>query len=437
MNVSTTTGTAVSQYEWSPNSAYIAYISDQSGGIPQLYVSTSPSTAASGVLVSGSAPTTSVTTFEWSPNSRYIAFNKDNATGQYELYTVAVGSTTPERVSPTITPAGGDVENDFAWSPDSSRIAFRVDNSTLNVIEVYSCDYDGDNLNPVSAMSVAPRYAKTFKWSPDSTMIAYVGDQRADSVNEIFVTVDGTSNRIKLNHTPCVNGNVSTSTAGFKWSPDSSMVAFTGDIDIDGTWELFVSYIDTYSSSPDEIYGTMFRMTEDMPVGGSLTSSYGDPFIWAPDSSRIVYSGYIENTSDQEIEIVDIDGTNRTRLNNTLPDGADVYSYAWLPNGSRIIYHSDQDIDNVYELYSITPDGSTRVKLNGDMIADADFNPLGDVNSSQWGILPNSSRVVYLANQDDETVIEIYSVTPAGAGLIKLNDTIVGSGNVQQLVMPE
>ena len=78
-----------------------------------------------------------------------------------------------------------------------------------------------------------------------------------------------------------------------------------------------------------------------------------------------------------------------------------------------MVYWADQETDNVYELYSVPLGGpaAAGVKLNGAMVTG------GYVHN--FLISPDSSRVVYLADQQTDNVYELYSVPlggPAAAG---------------------
>ena len=73
---------------------------------------------------------------------------------------------------------------------------------------------------------------------------------------------------------------------------------------------------------------------------------------------------------------------NDVRISGDLVRGGDVSSFAWAPDSSRIAYIADQDTDTVSELYTSTPEGAANnVKVSGDM------QPLGDVEIKkgyQW-----------------------------------------------------
>ena len=93
------------------------------------------------------------------------------------------------------------------------------------------------------------------------------------------------------------------------------------------------------------------------------------------------------------------------------------------PDSSRVIYRADQQTDDVFELYSVPLGGGTVTKLNDPLVAG------GDVMSG-FLISPDSKRVIYRADQQTDGVFELYSVPLGGGSVTKLNDPLVANGDV-------
>jgi hypothetical protein len=72
------------------------------------------------------------------------------------------------------------------------------------------------------------------------------------------------------------------------------------------------------------------------------------------------------------------------------------------PDGRYAVYLADQDTDGVLELYSVPLGGpaAAGIKLNGALVAS------GDVGF--FRISADSGRVVYIADQDANEVFELY-----------------------------
>jgi hypothetical protein len=74
------------------------------------------------------------------------------------------------------------------------------------------------------------------------------------------------------------------------------------------------------------------------------------------------------------------------------------------------VYTADQDVDEVYELYSVPIDASASpVKLNGPLVAGGDVL-LESTSTLRVQITPDGTRVLYVADQDTDEVLELYSV---------------------------
>ncbi len=130
-----------------------------------------------------------------------------------------------------------------------------------------------------------------------------------------------------------------------------------------------------------------------------------------------------------ELYSVLLEGGPPVRLNPPLPIGRNVVSLQISPDSSRVVYRANQDTATVYELYSVPIGGpaATGTKLNGALVAGG--------NVALFQISPDSSRVIYYADQQTANVFELYSVPlggPAAAG-IKLNVEVGVLGNIDSL----
>ncbi|HXF61613.1 MAG TPA: Calx-beta domain-containing protein [Caldilineaceae bacterium] len=111
-----------------------------------------------------------------------------------------------------------------------------------------------------------------------------------------------------------------------------------------------------------------------------------------------------------------------TKLNGPLPPGAQVNDYAVTPDSSQVIYLADQDVAGKKELYRVPFAGGDITKLTTELPAD------GDV--IDFAISPTGESVVYLADQDDDEVFELYSIPVAGGTSQRLNPDPPPNGDV-------
>ncbi len=266
--------------------------------------------------------------------------------------------------------------------------------------------------------------------SPDNSFVVYVADQDSDEVDELYSVPIGGGTATKLNDPMVVGGNVHYS---FKISPDSNRVVYLADQDTDGVYELY--------SVPIE-GGTVTKLNNPMVSGGNVCGylPYGfvfpddirhNAFAISPDSSRVVYLADQDTDDVIELYSVPIEGGTVTKLNNPMVSGGNVYYYDLFsvysgfvisPDSSRVVYLADQDTDGATELYSVPIGGGTATKLNDTLIS------YGEVYF--FKISPNNSRVVYCADQDTENMKELYSVPIEGGNVTKLNAPMVSGGGI-------
>lgn len=110
---------------------------------------------------------------------------------------------------------------------------------------------------------------------------------------------------------------------------------------------------------------------------------------------------------------------NNIKLSDIQIQEGDIVEYQISADSSYVVYLADQDTDEVIELYSVPTDGSTPpIKLNSALTTG------GWVGS--YKISADSNQVVYRANQDLAYQWELYSVPIDGSTPpIKLNGPLV------------
>ena len=139
---------------------------------------------------------------------------------------------------------------------------------------------------------------------------------------------------------------------------------------------------------------TNIKVSGVMPPFGDVTA-----FQISPDGRYAVYLADQDTDGVNELYSVLLGGGSPIRLNPLLPFGRNVISFQISPDSSRVVYRADQETDTVFELYSVPLGGpaAAGIKLNGALVAG------GNVNYFQ--ISPDSSRVVYRADQETATVL--------------------------------
>jgi dipeptidyl aminopeptidase/acylaminoacyl peptidase len=372
------------------------------------------------IKLSGAMPAYSdVQDFKISPDGQYVVYRADQDTDEaFELYSVPLSGGVPVRLIGAL-PTGSSVSNDLDYqiSPDSSRVIYRADQDTTGIIELYSVSIAGPTGASVklNGALVTGGGVYSYQISPDNSQVVYIADQYTDDVFELHsVPLAGPASAgVKLNGSLVTFGDVS----GFRISPDSSQVIYWADQQTNNVFELYSVPLTGPASAG-------VKLNESMVAGGDV-----GVIQISPDSSRVIYWADQDTDEVMELYSVPLNGpaSSEVKINGSMVAGGDVLGdFQISPDSSRVVYRADQQIDNINELYSVPLSGpaSSGVKLNGAMVTG------GNVNYFQ--ISPDGIRVVYIADQHTDEVYELYSVPlngPAGAE-VKLNGALVIGGSV-------
>ena len=343
-------------------------------------------------------------------SSRVVYVADQDANGIYDLYSVPInGSTLPVKLNSTL-PSGSSV-SPFKISADSNHVVYRADQDTQYVDELYSVPIDGSAL-PVklNGILVSGGEVNNFHISADSNLVVYSADQDVVDLSELFsVPIDGSTDPIKLNETLF-------SAAGVNWefqiSADSSRVVYRDGLNTDDdVMELYSVPVDG-SNPPIKLNSTLVN-------GGDVWH-----FQISADSSRVVYSAD-QNTDDiHELFSISIDGnTTPTKLNGTFTSENASWYFQISNDSSQVVFLSNYWVINFDTgLYSAPINGGTLpVRLDHSQVLVGDV-----VEDDQTSISADSKWVVYLADQDTDGVNELYSVLINGIfPPIKLNTPLV------------
>ena len=280
----------------------------------------------------------------------------------------------------------------------------------------------------ISAPLAPGRDVIQFAITPDGLRAVYRADADRDQVFELHgVTTDGLGTPVKL-HPALPSGR---SVFGFRIDPGGTRVVYHANPFDSGKIELFSVPVDA-SQAPVRLSSATFGSTTG---GVQALDLFGEPlYEITSDGSRVVFVASGEVTSSQaNLYSAPIDGTPPTlKLNPNLGlvgnMGVSIVSRIRIsPDGTRVVYQADQEVavDRI-QIYSVPLDGSApSVALNGPLVAG------GNVVSDAFAITSDSSRVVYLADQDTDGVLELYSASLDGVGgATKLSGLLVTGGQV-------
>ncbi len=467
-----------------PATVRTVYLADQDiDGVFELYL------VGSSIKLNPSLPPgKNVTHFQISPNKQAVVYRADQDTDEvYELYRVEFSNPGVSTKLNGLLPPGGDVEFEFEITPDSSSVIYLAEQTTDGVLELYKTSFTapGVSIKLNGPLIAGGNVFFVFEIAPNNSSVVYRAIETTANTIELYrvlLSVPGSS--VKLNGALPSDGDVD----WLKITPDSASVVYdvaqhlpnfdfkselywtrfstpgqstklSGPLGtVNGVVEKFIS--GAFDITPDNsavVYKTQsltgdLRFLNRVPFSTpgqstKLNGSGGDRFVLEfairPDSSGVVYttnpSGTAIRLRDTELYFVSFAPAGAsTKLNGPLVTGGGLADFgggpsvfAIAPDNSAVVYVADESTDQVVELYRVpftTPGVST--KLNGPLVGGGgvfSFFARGPI------VTPDSSGVLYLANQTSAGVTELYRVPFATPGVSsKLNGPLVTGGNVEK-----
>jgi Tol biopolymer transport system component len=152
----------------------------------------------------------------------------------------------------------------------------------------------------------------------------------------------------------------------------------------------------------------------------------------SPNGQYVLFTADIITENAFELYSVPMDGSEAPTLlsGGLLPYGAEVQVFHITPDSSRVLYVADQDTAGMMELYSVSITGGPITKLNPPITASD-----GEVEGSLVSFTPDSSRVVFMAEWEINNAYELFSVPVAGGTPVRLNGDLPLNGSLSSFVV--
>lgn len=337
-------------------------------------------------------------------------FGRATSPGTYSV-TVAVQDDAGLRVERTFT-------LDVQAEPLAQRFVLLVGDLLVNNdTSVYVVDACGDQPGPpIVASPPAPGSGDASTdpndavFSPDDRRIAFVGDFLNDTTSELFVTtITGTAAvapAVPASGAMVAGGDV----IDLWWSPDSTMIAYLADQNVDGMDELFLVDVTnpTTPGTPIQISGALATAANDVSA-----------VFWSPAADGLIYAA---DPTDGVTELFYVDLSNPAapgapvRVHPVLAAGQSCdEDVQWSPFGGAAVFRCDSATPGVFELWYVPITGTapgTTQRASGTMA------PGGDVTAGEFGFSPDGLGVAYLADQSTDGVQSLYLTVIFGGTII-------------------
>jgi hypothetical protein len=226
-----------------------------------------------------------------------------------------------------------------AWSPDGTKLAYVSRIGGTGGIFIVRADGTGTTRVTSDTTDGEPT------WSPDGTKLAFVhvstGRRRL-----VVSNLDGSGLTVI---TPTLARDVDDP----EWSPDGTRLAFSDSADI---------YVVNADGS------NLIDLTADQAEPGKA-----DHPSWSPDGTKIAFQ-YLNS-----IKVVAPNGTGSTTLVGNL---GEVWELSWSPDGTRIAFANDVTGPLQEELFLVNADGTNLVRTGVDVETTLD-----------WGVAPAAPTV--------------------------------------------
>ena len=421
--------------------------------------------------------------FEVAPDGSHVAYLVDQeGDGQRELYGVSTSNGAPATDLSDVLPGRG-VYTGFRFSPDATQVYF-VSNRELLFL-LWSVPVDGSTAPTVLTSNSARQVFQPFQLTPDGSQAVYLSTEIEPGQIDIFsVPTDGSLQSVRLSTSLPAGADVQ---GDFLITPDGERAVYRVVPNGSGQFDLYSARVaggevphlissnvaDTPRQFAPASNGArvLFRSRSvptrlhsvladgSLPAvqlspaglhvdelgatlsGARVAFSAGAMFSAPTDGSQpalvldadppqtfygieVVGGAVFYGGSGGELRGAAMNGSQGpTTLSAPMVAGGVVQNFGIVGSLGRAVYLADQDVDEVVELYSVPTNGSRiSTRLNAPLV------PGGQVTS--FLISLDGSEVVYCADQDQDEVYELYVVPTLGGTPARLNGPLVADGDV-------
>jgi len=272
------------------------------------------------------------------------------------IYTINSNGVTSEVVAQDIQ---GEIKNIFLSPVDSRILIFRFlpDKSSFNIYELDILKSKFDNITKLNSGNI----------SLESNSPVYSSDGRKIFLNMLVTESNNTDIfEVSLEDNVFTNltKNFNSGDTNPTHSPDGTKIAFTSFREIEAGQQIYVMNNDGFNQ---------------VRISGNIRNAQMP--AWSPDGTKLAY------TEDNELYIVNSDGTGRTKIVDKIVTNGSNWWPSWSPAGDKIAFQlaaNDDDINWRSGIYLINPDGTNITRLTETSVV---------FTKPKWS--PNGSQLVF------------------------------------------
>jgi dipeptidyl aminopeptidase/acylaminoacyl peptidase len=165
---------------WSPDGKYVAFVSDVSGNVFQIYRKESSGSGSEERLTEGQH---NKSLLDWSKDGRYLLYREETSTGWDLMALPLAGDRKPITVVKT-----GFLQSTGAISPDGHWVAYTSNYSGTN--QLYVQAFPGDGSGPKGRWQISNGTASEVKWRGDGKELYYEAADGSGKVMAAAIQTD-------------------------------------------------------------------------------------------------------------------------------------------------------------------------------------------------------------------------------------------------------
>ena len=270
----------------SPNGQYLAFIRNHSVDGEQLVMMETSGSDEVPVELPEEVGGT-IVNVTWSAGSRWLAVVTETDATEPAQHLVLVDS---EATATAVTTAPGlnskaafrfsDDENHLAWVNATGELIW-YDIAEATPTTLYAADETG------FAAGV------DYRWHPSGSQLAYTAIRGAAGSEHLYLATPDTLTEPAVALSEPYDSHVH-ALKSMAWSPEGNYLSFTGDLLVDGQFDLFV--VDWAAKQEDEMAEAQTRINSALVAEGDVAA-----YRWSPDESRVAYRA--DQITDGDVQL--------------------------------------------------------------------------------------------------------------------------------------